>query len=302
MPSWGNDRTTYSWRSWGNDRHSKPYQASWGSWGSPKQQKTRKPYFVCTACSSWMYEDRANKAGNICRCGQSFEESSSESGDSLGKVATANNRLLSRLGQINFEGFGDDGKELARLVEAARAELASAAVPPPAPPPTLNERLATSRKALQHRQQLLNQQDAKATRILKAEEALAQLRNELAELDVQITEATRLFDLAESELRYSQRAAEPADIDLADQDDASEEDSEMRDLNEELVMLHKRVAARKLVVARKGNGALRASGKTGKPKEAGNINSELVLQGAGAPGAAPGAAGAGLASGGGTRE
>ena len=73
---------------------------------------------------------------------------------------------------------------------------------------------------MQHRQQLLNQQAAKATRILKAEEALAQLRTELAELDVQITEATRLFDLAESELRYSQKAADPADIDLADQDDA----------------------------------------------------------------------------------
>ena len=154
-----------------------------------------------------MYEDRAQKAGHVCRCGQPFEETASESGGSQCKTATANDKLLVRLSQINFEGFGDDGKELARLLDAARAELASAAAPPLAPPPTLNERLASTRKALQHRQLLLNQQAAKANRILKAEEALAQLRTELAELEAHITEATRLFDLLEAELRSSQKAA-----------------------------------------------------------------------------------------------
>jgi hypothetical protein len=271
-----------------------------------------------------MYEDRARKAGHVCRCGQSLEDGSSESADSQGRIATANDKLLARLGQINFEGFGDDGKELARLLEAAREESSSATALPPAPPPTFNERLAKSRKAQQHRTQLLTQQAAKEARILKAEEGLAQLRTELLELVAQVTEATRLFDLAESELRHSPQPAEPTDFDLDGQVDDSDEDDEMvqcRDFEEKAAAIRKKSAAKKL--ERKGNGVLKASGKTGKAKDttplgtaalaaaasaaqlgtqiAGKVNAELVLQGAGAPGAAPGAAGAGLASGAGPR-
>ena len=113
------------------------------------------------------------------------------------------------LAQINFEGFGADGKELAGLLDAARAELASVAAPPLVPPPTLNERLAASRKALQHRQQLLNQQAAKTARIVKAEEALAQLRTELSELDEQLAEATRGRAAHLPEGRHRHRARRP---------------------------------------------------------------------------------------------
>ena len=214
-----------------------------------------------------MYQDRIQKNGNVCRCGLGFPEPPSEDdidGEAETQCGSANERLLFRLGQVNWNEFGKDGAELSGLLEAVRAETSRAV--PPSPPPTITERLAVSKKALAERHAIVVQQTAKVANIQKAEESLRSLKDELAALDVKLIGAELAVDLAEAALRGRDPLEGDGDDDGDDVEDLGAIDVEMQGLLGEQARIASRVAACKLQSAARA-GWVRVPGKRQRVKQ-----------------------------------
>ena len=181
--------------------------------GNQKQ----KPYSVCP-CGNWTYHDKLAKAGFLCRCGLSVGTPTDAVPPPLGEDSTEDRpsdtlgRLMEALASIQWGAFGEQGAQMAAMVQQAMEERKAAAdaklkALPEKPKPAVRDLAQQAKEAGAIRIRLLYDRTTKVAKITRAEQQLAELQAEVEALDGRIKEADSAVQRAERDYRSERRQA-----------------------------------------------------------------------------------------------